>query len=200
MGSNDMLNDRELSSEGLSDADLKLIVSQASGGDSAAFALLYDEYLSPVYRFIYFRVRHKETAEDLSQTVFLKAWSRIDQFEDRGVSLLAWLYTIARNLTIDHWKRKHDVVVAEPAAVFDIISDDKHGTKKAIDRLDLNAVMAEAVKTLSEDQQEVIIMRHIEEMSYSEIAEVTGKSEEALRALNHRAMKVLKETLKDYKE
>ena len=175
------------------------LVAEAQGGDSEAFALIYDQYLTPVYRYIYFRVRHKETAEDLTQTVFLKAWEKMRDFEERGVVILSWLYTIARNQVIDHWKKKRDVTASDPDELFAALHDERLDTKKEIDRADIARVLAQEIAELSELQQQVVVLRYLEELSYSEIAQLTEKSEESLRALNHRALTILRERLNDYR-
>ena len=80
----------------------KILMELAKGGDSEAFGHIYHLYLTPVYRFIYFRLRNKEEAEDLTQTVFLKVYQSIHAFQVKNQSPLAYFLTIARNTVIDH--------------------------------------------------------------------------------------------------
>src|SRR3989344_317784 len=95
------------------DNDIRVLVGKARQGDRAAFGELYNEYFAPIYRFVYFKIRHKETAEDITQSVFAKAFVAVSSFEERGAPFVSWLYTIARNLCLDHWKKKQDVLIED---------------------------------------------------------------------------------------
>ena len=101
-----------------------LLVAKAKQGDQEAFGILYEEYLTPVYRFIYFHVRHKNEAEDIAQNVFVRALGAIARYEEQGTAFSTWLYTIARNLIIDYWKKKPDVLVEDPALTLGNIPDE----------------------------------------------------------------------------
>src|ERR1700735_5250017 len=81
------------------------LLDKAKGGSEAAFAEIYDLYFKKIYRFIFFRVGHKETAEDLAEEVFLKAFSKISSVNEPA-AFEGWLYQIARNLVIDYYRQK----------------------------------------------------------------------------------------------
>src|SRR5215208_2275979 len=87
-------------------ADEPHLVRQAKTGNSEAFGQLYDAYLERIYRFVYFRVEDQQTAEDITSQVFLKAWSNLDRFSFSRTPYLAWLYTIAHNAVIDHYRTR----------------------------------------------------------------------------------------------
>src|SRR3990172_3766788 len=89
-------------------ADEKHFVHQAKSGDADAFARLYDAYVERVYRYIFFRVADDQTAEDLTSLVFLRVWEHLSRYRLDG-SFLAWLYTIARNAVIDHYRTRKEV-------------------------------------------------------------------------------------------
>jgi RNA polymerase sigma-70 factor, ECF subfamily len=91
------------------------LVRQAKSGDSDAFAQLYDAYLERVYRYVFFRVTDEETAEDLTSQVFLKAWEHLDHYQLTSTPFLAWLYTIARNQVIDHYRTHKETLTLEDA-------------------------------------------------------------------------------------
>lgn len=101
------------------------LVHQAKSGDSEAFARLYDSCVDRVHRYIYFRVSDDETAEDLTSRVFLKAWENLNRYRSGSSPFIAWLYTIAKNLVIDHYRTQkesvalEDVVLAAPEAFGD---------------------------------------------------------------------------------
>src|SRR5579884_3403384 len=85
-------------------SDPRELAHRAAQRDTKAFAHLYDEHLSTVYRYIYYKVSDKSLVEDLTADVFAKAWERIDRFEWRNVPFDHWLLRIARNVVIDYWR------------------------------------------------------------------------------------------------
>ena len=86
--------------------DAKELMRLAKDGDSEAFGLLYSKYFVPVFRYIYLRLKNKEEAEDLAQTVFLRVYKSLTRFRDQGKEPLAYFFTIARNAIIDYWRKK----------------------------------------------------------------------------------------------
>ena len=87
-------------------ANERQLVLQAQAGNSEAFGQLYDAYMERIYRFVYFRVEDQQTAEDITSQVFLKAWNNLDRFQFSRTPYLAWLYTIAHNAVIDHYRTR----------------------------------------------------------------------------------------------
>ncbi len=86
------------------------LVEQAVGGNSSAFGSLYDHYHPAIYRFIAIKVSSREEAEDITHHVFLSAWTKIRTYKHRGHPFSSWLYQIARNLVIDHYRsKKNDI-------------------------------------------------------------------------------------------
>ena len=176
------------------------LVARSKAGDREAFAKLYDEYFAVIYRFVFLKLRHKETSEDIAQNVFLKALSAIETFEERGLPFSSWLYKIARNLCLDYFKKKSDVVVAEPEIFFPNIADEKMTAEESFDLQERVGRLLRAIDSLSDEQKEIVIMRFVQELSYEEISKILDKSEESLRAQNYRAMKKLKIILKEHGE
>jgi len=86
------------------------VIKGAQKGNSESFGILYDHYSHQIYRFILMRVSHKQEAEDLTHEVFLNAWQNIDNYDYRGLPFSSWLYRIARNRVIDHYRTKKEVV------------------------------------------------------------------------------------------
>jgi RNA polymerase sigma-70 factor, ECF subfamily len=172
--------------------ELKELVQQAKYGDSAAFSHLYDFYLTPIFRFIFFRVRSKEDAEDLTQHVFLKAWSALPNYEQEGKSFSAWLYRIARNTTIDYWRKKKSVLVEPDSDLFTTKEDTADNPAQAAQRKEESKKIRDSLHLLNEDQQTILTLKFIEELSNTEISEITGKSEGAIRQVQSRGLKVLR--------
>ena len=86
-----------------------LLMKLAKEGESEAFSQLYELYFVPVFRYIFFRVQQKETAEDLTQTVFLKAYKAAERFPTEGKNPLAYFFAIAKNTTKDYYRKKKDI-------------------------------------------------------------------------------------------
>jgi RNA polymerase sigma-70 factor (ECF subfamily) len=174
-------------------ADEPNLVRQAKKGNSEAFGSLYDAYLERIYRFVYFRVEDQQTAEDITSQVFLKAWENLGRFKIGGTPFLAWLYTIAQNAVIDHYRTRKVT-----AALDDVrLSDPGHAehVEHGIDfQVEMTSVKT-ALLTLTDDQRQVILLKFIDEMSNEEIARHLGKREGAIRALQMRGLKALAKRL-----
>jgi RNA polymerase sigma-70 factor (ECF subfamily) len=152
-------------------------LSLCQQGDMSAFTQLYDLYVSPIYRFIFYKVRHKETSEDLTSTTFIKALENIKKFDSNKASFKTWLYQIARHSVIDHYRTFHPLKNIEDA--WDLHSDDDP-EKKADVALKLEAVK-KVLAELSAEQREVVMLRVWGDLGFKEIAQITGKSEAACK-------------------
>ncbi len=171
------------------------LVLQAQAGNSEAFGQLYDAYMERIYRFVYFRVEDQQTAEDITSQVFLKAWSNLDRFSFNRTPYLAWLYTIAHNAVIDHYRTRKVT-----AALDDVQLSQQDHAEVVENEIDLTAEMntiKEALQTLTDDQQKVLTLKFMEGMSNSEIARHLGKREGAIRALQMRGLQALAKQLEE---
>lgn len=170
------------------------LVARARNGDERAYAALYDYYAPRVYRFFRFRVDSPETAEDLMQRVFLKMVETLPGYEARGLPFGAWLFRVARNAWIDDNRTSHptvsmDILESEPA-----MSGDPHEHASA--SFD-NALVRKSVMALPDDQREVIASRFFAGLTPRETAVLMGRSEGAVRVLQHRALRALRRSLPD---
>lgn len=167
------------------------LVRQAKGGDANAFGILYDAYVDRLYRFIYYRVSDEPLAEDLTSRVFLKAWENLPGYSDRGLAFGAWLFSIARNTVIDHYRTIKQEQSLETAGPLVDDADPEHllGRTQQGDRL------AQALGQLTDDQREVLVLKFIEGYDTNEIAELTGKNPGAVRALQMRGLQALERIL-----
>lgn len=174
-------------------ADERQLVLQAQDGDAEAFGRIYDGYVERIYRFVFFRVDDQQTAEDITSQVFLKAWSNLDRFEFTRTPYIAWLYTIAHNTVIDHYRTRkittalEDVQLSQP--------DDAEVVENQIDLTVEMKTIKVAMQNLTDDQQQVLHLRFIEGMSNTEIAQQLGKREGAIRALQMRGLQALAKQL-----
>ncbi len=174
------------------DGELSLI-KQAQKGDKEAYGQLYDHYIAPIYRFVLVKVTDKDEAQDLTHEVFLSAWQNLKNYKHQGFPFSSWLYQIARNKVIDHYRTKKI-----HSDVYELDEDLVKVVGAVESNLDIGLAMDHvktALSRLSEEQQDVIVMKFIEDLSNEEIANIMGKSEGAVRLLQHRAVNNLKEIL-----
>jgi len=165
------------------------LVRRAKAGEASAFGQLYDAYVERIYRYVFFRVSDTETAEDLTSGVFLKAWESIQRYRPDG-PFLAWLYTIARNTVIDHYRTRKQVVRLE-----DVVVRQDAGMDDGLDLQGDAAMLRKALQHLTTEQQEVLTLRFIEELETEQIAQRMRKTEGAIRALQMRALQALARTM-----
>ncbi len=173
--------------------ELKLI-KQAQAGESEAFGSIYDYYLPKIYRFVLLKVSEKEEAEDITHQVFLKAWTSLDSYKHRNLPFSSWLYKIAKNAIIDHYRRNRLTLNIEDEETNEvlIVKND------ILSELDLKSDIAEIYKCLAElknIEQEVVMMRFVDDLPIKEVAAALQKSEGAVKLIQHRAINALKEKL-----
>ena len=173
------------------DASSKIekLVDKARNGDGDAFGRLYDMHVDRVYRHIYYRVNSNADAEDLTQQVFIKAWQAIGRYKKTASPFLAWLIRICHNLVIDFYRAKKSEIYMD----FDIVATKPETDPEHIAEANFNRQqMRQVINKLHGDQQQVILMKFIEDFSYSEIATALGKSEGNIRVILYRGLAKLK--------
>lgn len=173
-------------------ADEQLLIDAAIGGDTDAFAALYDLYAGRVYRHCYYIVANRAEAEDLMQVTFLRAWQAIGRFRHGYAPFIAWLLTIAERVAIDQLRSRREVAAIESVAdPVDLESDPARlvAADLARDRL------RQAILKLQPIRRQVIILRFIEGFSVAEVAGALGKSENNVSVIQHRALADLRHIL-----
>ncbi len=168
------------------------LVRRAQNNDQEAFAQLYEEYFDKIYRYLAMRVGNEMEAEDMTQQVFLNALRSISSFRWRGVPFSAWLYRIAHNQAVDHLrkKRKRASVPLDESLISS--GDSPHSTTEL--KMDIEQLLT-ATKRLTEAQREVISLRFSSELSIALVARIMGKSQGAVKALQHSAIVALRRTM-----
>lgn len=169
----------------------KEIVANCQKGKVGDFSILYYKYVKKIYKFIYYKVQHKETAEDLTSQTFIKALEKINSFSNEKSSFSTWVYAIARNSVIDFYRTKKNNFNIDD--VWDL-KDNTDIERDADIRGKLEKV-EKYLKGLKAEQREIIMLRVWEDMSYKEIAEITGKSEGNCKMIFFRTVKELKEKM-----
>ncbi|WP_231104900.1 sigma-70 family RNA polymerase sigma factor [Haloechinothrix halophila] len=174
------------------------LVHAAQQGDTAAFGMLYDQYVDTVYRYVLFRVGDKELAEDVTSETFLRALRRITSVSYQGRDVGAWFVTIARNLILDHVKSsryRREIATGEIADAgsvpFLAEKQADAGPEQQVIAMATKDELFRCIQELGDDQQECIVLRFLQGLSVAETAEIMDRNEGAIKALQHRAVRRL---------
>jgi RNA polymerase sigma-70 factor (ECF subfamily) len=172
--------------------DEESLVRRAQQHDQEAFAQLYEEYFDKIYRYVALKIGDRMEAEDITQQVFLNAIKAISSFRWRGIPFSAWLFRIAHNQVVDYLRRK----TKRPTMPLDesLVASDYDPQLIAGRKLDIERLYSAAGK-LTPAQQEVISLRFAGELPIAQVAKIMGKSEGAVKALQHSAIVALRKTL-----
>ena len=172
------------------DNPIMRLVEKAQDGDSESFGRLYDHYSDTVYRYIYYRVGSRATAEDLTSETFLRALRRIGTFTWQGRDFGAWLVTIARNLVADHFKSSRFRLEVTTGEMLDSNECERSPEDTVLESLS-NAALLDAVHRLNPQQRECVTLRFLQGLSVAETARIMGKNEGAIKTLQYRAVRTL---------
>ena len=157
------------------------------------FSKIYDEYIAKIYRFVYLKVSSEEIAQDLCSETFVKGWKTYKTQKIDNIQ--AFLYKIARNLVIDHYRRSgrvgfvpiEDVSIIDPSPSI----EERVAISSDIDRVKVS------LADLKEDYQNVIVWHYLDDLPISKVAKMLDKTEDATRVMLHRALKSLKNNIRE---
>lgn len=169
--------------------EVNSLVHDARGGDKEAVGKLYDTFLDAVYRFVFFRVSSREEAEDLTEETFVSIFEHIGKYKDEGVPFEAWVYRIARNKVIDHYRsKKPNVPLTESLD----IPDGKQNPEQEVEQKLTKEYIMTCVRRLPASYQEIIILKYIEDKTNEEISVLLEKPLAHVRVLQSRALQKLR--------
>lgn len=180
-----------ISSMNLSSKEAGQFLREAQDGNQEALGSLYTLMFDKIFRFVFYRVSHKETAEDLTEEIFIKAFRNLKNLDKHG-AFEGWLYTIARNTVIDYYRNKKTTVALEE------VENTLTYESTIIDTLNLEVdqkFLLTALKQLPPEQQIVLRLKFLEELNNSEISELLHKSEGSIRVIQFRGLQTLKALL-----
>jgi len=166
------------------------LVNSAAGGDVEAFGQLYIIHIERIYRYVFYRIKDKMTAEDIVGDVFLRAWKAIGTCRGKEQTFSSWLYRIANNLVIDNFRKRQKIQSTERE-----ISERVVIPEVEIEAEERRQELLELIACLSENQRQVIILKFIEGLDNREIAKILNKREGAIRVLQMRALAKLRKVL-----
>ncbi len=177
--------------------ELAKLVRRVQAGDVEAYGRIYDQFHDSVYSYVLHQVGAPADAEDITHGVFLDVLEKIDGFRWRGAGFSAWLFRIARNDVLDHFRRQGRMM--RETAITEEVMD-----QPSRERVDLAAEAASderellaAIGRLSEEQRQVVLLKLVVNLSNRQIGEVLSKSEGAVKALQHRALAALRKMFED---
>ena len=166
------------------------LVRRAAGGDFEAFVKLYGIYLDRIYRYVFYQVKNKMTAEDITENVFIKAWKAISSCNGKEQTFSSWLYRIAHNHVIDIFRSQQK----ERTIEMDAIAELRHPGLALETELEHKELL-DSMACLPPNQRQVIILKFIEGLDNCEVGQIMGKNQGAIRVLQMRALTKLREKL-----
>lgn len=182
------------------DVDDVQLLKIAQDGDPDAFGELYERYAKVIFRFVYAHLDNRVDAEDLTEEVFLRVWRTLPTFREQGVPFAAYLYHVARNVLIDHYRRNKRSI-RDVSLDDGFIVDHNPGPSEMVTNNLEHKELREVLVQLREDYREVLVLRFLSELSPEETAQVMKRSVGAVRVLQHRALTAMRKLLvKDQSE
>ena len=174
-------------------SDESQLIERAKQHDPEAISELYQHHIDRVYRYIRYRVHDAEVTEDITSDVFMRALEGLAAFDDRGVPFEAWLYRIAHARVIDYWRhqRRWPTVQIDDPALIDWLRAEDNSEDDVLQRRSLLA----ALRQLTDDQQQVIVLKFMAGCDNAEIAHIVDKTEGAVKALQRRGLEALSRLL-----
>jgi len=176
----------------------KYLLFRAKNKDAEAFSKVYDLYAEKIYRYIFFKVRTEEDAQDLTSEVFLKTWQYINESGKDVKNLNALFYKIARNLVVDYYRKlsQQEVLLDQEVLEKQQSLTSKKDLQDVESKIQMEKV-EEKLKELKEEYRDAIILRYVEQLSIKEIAVILEKKSGAVRVILYRALNVLKELMEE---
>lgn len=184
---------------------VEALVELAQEGDVEAFGQLYERSVETVYRYLYVRTGDRQLSEDLTSETFVRALRSIGSFRWQGRDIVAWFLTIARNLLLDARKSARfrlevatDELLDDPASpAREPVVGPRHGEtpEQVVLRRHHEQELVDALRSLTPDQAECVVLRFMEGLSLAECAEVLGRKENAVKQLQLRAVRALRKEL-----
>jgi RNA polymerase sigma-70 factor (ECF subfamily) len=181
---------RSAASRESSDAEL---VTHAQRGDVNSLGRLYDRHRESIFRYLWIRLDDRQLAEDLTGDVFMRMLDALPRYQMKGLPFRAWLYRIAHNLMIDHFRKLNH----QAAMPLEIAEEQKAGDDpdRAIEQILMSERLQTALMDLEPTQCDVVTLRFLVGLSLQETALTVGKTEAAVKALQHRGLGSLRRAL-----
>jgi RNA polymerase sigma-70 factor, ECF subfamily len=171
------------------------MIARAQNGDSGVITALYEQNRLGVFRFLYYRVGDTQTAEDLTSEVFLRMITALESYRPQNASFEAWLYQIARNLAIDHYRKAS---VRNHLPLEENLTAETQDVDKTVESNLTHEHLRRALAKLTDVQRDVIVLRFVNGLPISVVAQTLHKSEDSVKSLQRRALSALREILNEW--
>jgi len=171
------------------------IIARARSGDTRVITAIYEQHRLGVFRYLYYRVGDVQAAEDLTSEVFLRMIGALDGFSPQRSGFEAWLYQIARNLAIDHYRKAR---LRNHMPLEDNLIGEYQDVDKTVERNLTHEHLRRALTRLNELQRDVIVLRFVNGLPISVVAQTLHKSEDSIKSLQRRALVALREILTEW--
>lgn len=168
---------------------------EAARQDPRAFGELYKLYVSRVFRYLYSRLGNRQEAEDLTAQTFLAAFESFDRFRGSG-HFAAWLFTIARNKAMDHYRKQKHAVPLEPENLPPTEEDPLYNVIQS----EQTTQLAGLIRQLTGEEQQLLQLRFLAEMTYAEMAQFLRRSEQAVKKATYRLLARLQSQLEEHND
>lgn len=171
------------------------LIARAQSGDARVITDLYERYRQDVFRYLYYRVGDLQAAEDLTSDVFLRMITALEGYRQQNASFEAWLFQIARNLAIDYHRKSR---LRNHLPLDDDFVAETQQVDKTVERNLTHEHLRRALARLNDIQRDVIVLRFVNGMPISIVAQTLHKSEDSIKSLQRRALSALRETLTEW--
>jgi RNA polymerase sigma-70 factor (ECF subfamily) len=171
------------------------LINRAQQGDTEVISALYEHYHLTIFRYLFYRVGDRQTAEDLTSEVFLRMLRFLSGFHPPSASFSAWLFKIARNLAVDHFRKLGSQIIVPLEDNLDMGTDD---LDKHMERSLTSDVLFQALRKLSDEQRDVVVLRFVTGMPIADVAGALDRSEDSIKGLQRRALTSLRTILTDW--
>ena len=170
------------------------LVARAQKGNAEAMGMLYEQHHQSIYRYLVYRLNDSHVAEDLTSEVFLKMVQFIASYRATNATFRAWLFQVARNLSIDYFRRNR----AHPVKTIDeeMEAPRQEHPEDCAEQALTSEMLQKALAQLGDDQRDVILLRFVEGMPLSEVASALHRSEDAVKGLQRRALLGLRDLIR----
>lgn len=177
----------------LDEKQIDKLVRESQKGNSKAFGELYDVFFPQIHKYVYYKVS-EEHVDDVVSAIFIKTWSKLNKYKKKTCSFGSWVFRIAHNTVIDHYRTNKEFYELEER-----IADDNQALspERLTDMTLTGERVHRALGKLSDKYQEVILLKFMNDMSNPDIADIMKISESNVRTLQHRALKQLKSHIDD---
>ena len=177
----------------MDDTTMQALVARAQAGDREAFGEIYEQLAPKILNYLYHRIGgSREVAEDLTEDVFIKVLEKLDRYQDRGLPFVSWVYRVAHNRFVDHFRRQPK---QEMVSIEDCYNLPQGTAETELDTTLTQGILAVALQRLTEDQRQVVVLRFLQGLSLLETAAAMSKTEDAVKKLQARGLRALSRAL-----